>query len=216
MAKQSQQNREERTGGDPMFEDIVIPGGINRCAKVVKGGRRFSFSAIVVVGDRAGHVGYGFGKANEVPTAVEKARKAAMKNVTTIPVVNGTIPHSSLGCFGASSVQLKPATPGTGVIAGATVRALIELAGIKNILTKSYGSTNPVNLIKATFHGLTSLRSKEDVEKIRGVKLTTITAVEVPAPVVVAAPVVAAPVVATPVVAAPVVAVPVVDNEAKQ
>jgi small subunit ribosomal protein S5 len=205
VAKQSQQNREERAGGESMFEDIVIPGGINRCAKVVKGGRRFSFSAIVVVGNRAGRVGYGFGKANEVPLAVEKARKAAMRNVTTIPVVNGTIPHTSLGRYGASSVAFKPATPGTGVIAGATVRALIELAGIKNILTKSYGSTNPVNLIKAAFDGLTSLRSKEDVEKIRGVKLTTIAATEAPAPVVLA-----------PVVVAPVVAAPVVDSEAKQ
>jgi small subunit ribosomal protein S5 len=178
--------REERTG-DSSLEEIVIPGGINRCSKVIKGGRRFSFSAIVVVGDRAGRVGYGFGKANEVPNAVEKAKKAAIKNLTVVPVVNGTVPHTSVGRFGASKVLLKPAPPGTGVIAGTTVRALVELAGVKNILTKSFGSNNPVNLVKATFAALTSLRSREDVEKIRGVKLDPVAATIEAQPAVAAA-----------------------------
>jgi len=183
VAKQAPREKEERTGGEPVFEDIVIPGGINRCAKVIKGGRRFSFSAIVVVGDRAGRVGYGFGKANEVPNAVEKAKKNALRNLAVIPVVNGTVPHSSWGRFGASKVLLKPAPPGTGVIAGTTVRALVELAGVKNILTKSFGSNNPVNLVKATFAALTSLRSREEVERIRGVKLAPVGSTEVePAP----------------------------------
>jgi small subunit ribosomal protein S5 len=202
VAKQGQRgrDREERASGEGILEDIVIPGGINRCAKVIKGGRRFSFSAVVVVGDRAGRVGYGFGKANEVPNAVEKAKKAAIRNLTPIPVVNGTIPHTVIGRFGASKVLLRPATPGTGVIAGTTVRALVELAGVKNILTKSFGSNNPVNLVKATFDALTSLRSRADVERIRGVKLDVFATTEVveiaqavqAVPVVTAVPVVPA------------------------
>jgi small subunit ribosomal protein S5 len=186
VGKQSRE-RHERTGGEGAFEEIVIPGGINRCSKVIKGGRRFSFSAVVVVGDRAGRVGYGFGKANEVPNAVEKAKKAAIRNMTVIPVVNGTVPHTVWGRFGASKVLMKPAPPGTGVIAGTTVRALVELAGVKNILTKSFGSNNPVNLVKATFAALTSLRSREDVEKIRGVKLDPVGGPEAEPVVVVAA-----------------------------
>lgn len=197
MAKQPPRNREQRTGGEPVFEDIVIPGGINRCAKVIKGGRRFSFSAIVVVGDRAGRVGYGFGKANEVPNAVEKAKKNAMRNVTSISLVNTTIPHTSWGRFGASKVLLRPASPGTGIIAGTTVRALIELVGIRNVLTKSFGSNNPVNLVKATFAALTALRSREEVEKLRGVKLTAL-AVDAPQS------------------EAPVLATPAADSEVKQ
>jgi len=184
VAKKPPQDREERNSGDPLLEDIVIPGGINRCAKVIKGGRRFSFSAVVVVGDRAGRVGCGFGKANEVPNAVEKAKKNAIRNLTPVPVVNGTIPHTILGRFGASKVLLKPAPPGTGVIAGTTVRALVELAGVKNVLTKSFGSNNPVNLVKATFEALTGLRSREDVERIRGVKLTPVESAEEAVPVV--------------------------------
>lgn len=182
MGKQQRQERAERSGGEPMLEEIVIPGGINRCAKVIKGGRRFSFSAVVVVGDRAGRVGYGFGKANEVPNAVEKAKKAAMRNLAPVPVINGTIPHTIWGRFGASKVLLMPAAAGTGVIAGTTVRALVELAGIKNILTKSFGSTNPVNLVKAAFDGLTSLRSRQDVEMRRGVKLDIVGIGELTAP----------------------------------
>ena len=169
--RRPQQKDERRTDGEPVLEDIVIPGGINRCAKVLKGGRRFSFSAVVVVGDRAGRVGYGFGKANEVPSSVDKARKNASRSLARIPVINGSIPHTVWGRFGASKVLLKPASPGTGVIAGTTVRALIELAGIKNVLTKSFGSNNPINLVKATFDALTSLRSRDEVEKLRGVKL---------------------------------------------
>lgn len=177
MAKQTRQRRrEQKPTGEPGIEDIVIPGGINRCAKVIKGGRRFSFSAVVVVGDRAGRVGFGFGKANEVPSAVDKARKNANKRLTPVPLTEGTIPHTVWGRFGASKVLLKPASAGTGVIAGTTVRAMIELAGIKNVLTKSFGSNNPVNLVKATFDALTSLRSRETVEKLRGVKLDARTA----------------------------------------
>ena len=163
---------EQNTAGEGVVEDVVIPGGINRCATVVKGGRRFSFSAVVVVGDRNGRVGYGFGKANEVPGAVEKARKNAVKRLVRIPLVGKTLPHSVMGRFGASRVLLKPAGPGTGVIAGATVRALMELAGVRDVLTKSYGSNNPVNLVKAAYAGLVSLRSREAVEKLRGVKLS--------------------------------------------
>jgi len=177
VAKQTRQRRrEQKPTGEPGIEDIVIPGGINRCAKVIKGGRRFSFSAVVVVGDRAGRVGFGFGKANEVPSAVDKARKNANKRLTPVPLTEGTIPHTVWGRFGASKVLLKPASAGTGVIAGTTVRAMIELAGIKNVLTKSFGSNNPVNLVKATFDALTSLRSRETVEKLRGVKLDARTA----------------------------------------
>ena len=160
---------EERSEG--ILEDVVIPGGINRCATVVKGGRRFSFSAVVVVGDRSGRVGYGFGKANEVPNAVEKAKKNATKQLFRVPMKEGTIPHTVMGRFGASRVLLKPAGAGTGVIAGATVRAMLELAGLRNVLSKSYGSNNPVNLIKATSAALQALRSRETVEKLRGVTL---------------------------------------------
>lgn len=163
--------REERSTGEPVIEDVVVPGGINRCSKVIKGGRRFSFSAVVIVGDRTNRVGYGFGKANEVPSAVEKAKKNAMTKLTTIRIVDDTIPHDVWGRFGASKVLLRPASAGTGVIAGTTVRAMVELAGIKNVLTKSFGSNNPINLVKATFDALTSMRLREEVEKLRGVKL---------------------------------------------
>lgn len=144
---------------------------INRCATVVKGGRRFSFSALVVVGDENGRVGVGYGKAKGVPDAVEKAVKKGRADMKRIPVVDGTIPHEVVGRFGAARVVLMPASPGTGVIAGATVRALVEGVGIKNILTKSLGSSNPVNLVKATLNGLRSLRTREQVEKLRGLRL---------------------------------------------
>ncbi len=152
------------------LQDVVVK--INRCATVVKGGRRFSFSALVVVGDRNGRVGFGFGKANEVPPAVEKAIKDAQKNLLDVALRGDTLPHQVWGHYGASRVFLKPAAPGTGVIAGAAVRAVMELAGVRNVLTKSYGSTNPVNLVKATIEAIKLLRRQEDVERLRGVKIS--------------------------------------------
>ncbi len=140
---------------------------INRVAKVVKGGRRFSFSALVVVGDGKGHVGSGLGKANEVPEAIRKAIEHAKRNLIKIPIVNKTIPYEVLGKFGASKVLLKPASEGTGVIAGAVVRAIAESAGIENILTKSLGSNNPYNLIKATMQAMQQLKSPEEIMEIR-------------------------------------------------
>jgi small subunit ribosomal protein S5 len=138
----------------------------------VKGGRRFSFAAMVVVGDQNGRVGWGYGKAKEVPLAVEKATKAANRKLVSIPLRDTTIPHQIVGRFGASKVLLLPASPGTGIIAGATVRAVVEAAGIRDILTKSRGSSNPVNLVKATFSALTRLRTREDVERLRGVEIS--------------------------------------------
>lgn len=151
------------------FAEFVVK--INRCATVVKGGRRFSFSALVVVGDRKGRIGIGFGKANEVPPAVQKAVKDATKNSVKIELAGDTIAHEIIGKYGATQVFMKPAAPGTGVIAGAAVRAIAEAAGIKNILSKAYGSTNPVNLTKAALNGLTSIRTKEQLMRLRGVEI---------------------------------------------
>lgn len=145
---------------------------INRSAAVVKGGRRFSFSALSVAGNRDGVVGHGFGKARQVPSAIEKAAKDARKHMMRVPVnQGGTIPHEVTGEHCGSRIRLLPASAGTGIIAGTPVRAVCEMAGIKNVLTKAYGSTNPINLVKATFHALSQLRTPEQVAQLRGVEL---------------------------------------------
>lgn len=151
--------------------------GVYRTAATVKGGRRFSFSSLVVVGDRQGRIGLGYGKANQVPAAIEKAQKEARRKMRGYPVHGSTIPHTVTGRFGAAKVRLIPASPGTGIIAGAAVRAPLELLGIQDCLTKAYGSTNPKNLIKAVIDGLTQLRTKEMAQALRGVELEQ-TAVE--------------------------------------
>lgn len=154
----------------PAFEENVVR--VYRCSKVVKGGRRFSFAALVVVGDRERKVGYGYGKANEVPSAVEKARKQATRAMQSVKLSGSTIPHMVMGRFGSSRVRLLPASEGTGVIAGASVRAVLELAGVRDCLTKVYGSTSPKNLVKATMNALLTLRDRQTVEALRGVGLS--------------------------------------------
>ncbi len=149
-------------------EDVVK---INRCAKVVKGGKRFSFAAFVVLGDGKNKVGFGKGKAKEVASSIDKAVRDGEKVVRAYPIVNGTIPHEVEGRFGASKVRLIPASEGTGVIAGRSVRAVLQKAGVHNVLTKAYGSHNPVNLIRATIDALSKLRTKEQYEQLRGIQL---------------------------------------------
>lgn len=156
--------------GSDVEENVVK---VYRCATVVKGGRRFSFAALVVVGDRRGRVGIGYGKANEVPNAVEKATKAARRNMVRVNLDGTTIPHPVTAKFGASTVKLIPAGEGTGVIAGASVRAVLELAGVKDVLTKCYGSTSPKNLVRAAFAGLQVLRTRAEVARARQVELAS-------------------------------------------
>ena len=148
------------------FEERLV--SINHVTKVVKGGRRYRFSAVVVVGDRNGHVGLGTGKAIEIPDAIKKAVEDAKKNLIEVSIVNTTIPHAVTGVYGAGRVFLKPAPDGTGIIAGGPVRAVVELAGITNILSKSLGSSTPINIVRATIKGLESLRTVEEVAAIRG------------------------------------------------
>ncbi len=155
--------------GEEPLEDTVVK--VFRCSKVVKGGRRFSFAALVVVGDRNSTVGIGYGKANEVPPAVEKAVKDAKKNLNRISLVNGTLPHKIVGRCRATKITMVPASPGTGVIAGSSARAVLEYAGVRNVLTKVNGSTSAKNVVKAVLDGLLKLRNKEAVEALRGVEI---------------------------------------------
>jgi len=159
---------EESTRGE-LIDKVVK---IRRCAAVVKGGRRFSFTALVVVGDGQGKVGWGYGKANEVPPAVEKAVKDGSRKMAEVPMQGSTIPHIAKGQYGAAKVILVPAGPGTGVIAGAPLRAVCEACGISDILTKSFGSNNPTNVVKAAIRALHNLRSQHEVERLRGVSLS--------------------------------------------
>ena len=162
--RRDDRNRDSDPKSD-LIEKVVF---INRCAKVVKGGRRFSFSALIVTGNRAGKVGYGFGKANEVSEAIRKASESAKKAMRLVAIRENTIPHEVIGEFGGGRVLLRPASPGTGVIAGGGVRAVIEAAGIKDVLAKSLGSSNHANVVKATIEALKGLRLREEIYKIRG------------------------------------------------
>ena len=162
-----QEKKPVQEGMNPDLEERVV--AVNRVAKVVKGGRRFSFAALIVVGDKNGKVGYGLGKAKEVPDAIRKAGMKASKRMIKVSIENGTIPHEVLGLFGAGEVLLKPAGEGTGIKAAGACRSILELAGVKNVLTKSVRGSNPHNIVKATFMALKNLRSLEDIATVRGV-----------------------------------------------
>jgi small subunit ribosomal protein S5 len=168
MNMQKMKRKRAKSEGLELTEKVVV---INRVAKVVKGGRRFSFNSLSVVGDENGHVGVGFGKANEVPDAIRKSVDDAKKNLYKIHINKNTIPHEVVGQYKSAKVVLKPATPGTGIIAGATVRAVVEKAGVSDILTKSLGSRNPVNIVKAALDGLLKLRNLKEVSELREIPI---------------------------------------------
>jgi len=169
------EHNQHHTEEETLVEKIIET---KRVAKVVKGGRNFSFSAIVVVGDKAGNVGVGNGKANEIVDAIRKAKEKAIKNMFRVPIVKGTVPHEMVARYGASRVMIKPASPGTGVIAGNTTRAIFEAAGIQNILCKSLGSNTPTNVVKATVNGLKSMRTIADVARLRNISVAQLTGQE--------------------------------------